>query len=167
MPKQDQGTDLIRYKVIPRTLIFITRHNQVLLLRGAANKRLWANRYNGIGGHVERNENILAAASRELYEEAGLDSIELHLCGIVSVDVEEMTGICLYVFTGESSQTQVLPSDEGQLEWISREEWDKLPLVEDLPQILPHVLAYRPGAAPFFARSYYDDRQRLIVDYSG
>ena len=48
-----------RYHVIPRTLIFVTSRNpltgagEVLLLKGAPDKRLWANRYNGLGGHVE------------------------------------------------------------------------------------------------------------------
>ena len=52
MPKSDQGVRNDRYKIIPRTLIFVTRGEQVLLLKGAEHKRLWANQYNGIGGHV-------------------------------------------------------------------------------------------------------------------
>ena len=60
MPKQDQGIDVSlkrqRYAVIPRTLVFITRADCVLLLRGSAQKRIWANKYNGIGGHIERDE---------------------------------------------------------------------------------------------------------------
>ena len=59
MPKQDQGIDVSlkrqRFTVIPRTLVFITRGDHVLLLRGSAQKRIWANKYNGIGGHIERD----------------------------------------------------------------------------------------------------------------
>jgi len=63
----DQGTRETgrrRYQAIPRTLIFLTSRNsqtaeqEVLLLKGAPNKRLWANRYNGLGGHVEVDEDI-------------------------------------------------------------------------------------------------------------
>ena len=59
MPKSDQGVRNDRYKIIPRTLIFVTRGEQVLLLKGAVHKRLWANQYNGIGGHVEQGEDAL------------------------------------------------------------------------------------------------------------
>ena len=48
-----------RYQTVPRVLIFLTSANpqtgaqEVLLLKGAPTKRLWAGRYNGLGGHVE------------------------------------------------------------------------------------------------------------------
>ena len=49
MPANDQGVNLERYMLVPRTLIFLTRGDQVLLLKGAADKRLWAGLYN-VGG---------------------------------------------------------------------------------------------------------------------
>jgi 8-oxo-dGTP diphosphatase len=76
-----------RYCVIPRTLIFLTSTNpetqckEMLLLKGAPTKRLWANKYNGLGGHVERDENLLASARRELLEESGIAMDALSFCG--------------------------------------------------------------------------------------
>ena len=66
MPSSDQGVTHDRYTLIPRTLIFLTRGERVLLLKGAPHKRLWANRYNGVGGHIERGEDVLTSARREL-----------------------------------------------------------------------------------------------------
>ena len=43
MPREEQGVTSDRFSVIPRSLIFINRGDQILLLRGAPNKRLWAN----------------------------------------------------------------------------------------------------------------------------
>lgn len=64
MPSSDQGINRERYMLIPRMLIFLRRGESVLLLKGAPTKRLWAGKYNGVGGHVERGEDILSAARK-------------------------------------------------------------------------------------------------------
>ena len=102
MPKSDQGIEVSlkrqRYTVIPRTLVFITRDDKVLLLRGSPQKRIWANKYNGIGGHIERDEDIYSAAQREVIEETGLDVENLRLVGLINIDGDQPTGIMLFVF---------------------------------------------------------------------
>jgi 8-oxo-dGTP diphosphatase len=135
----------------------------VLLLLGSAQKRLWANCYNGIGGHIERGEDALSAARRELYEETGLSVKLLKLVGTVLVDVEEDTGIALYVFHGFSDQTDVLESSEGTLEWVPVSELVTKALVEDLPVLLPKVINMKPGDTPFSARYFYEGEELRIV----
>ena len=101
MPKDEQGITSDRFMVIPRTLIFITRGDEVLLLKGSPGKRLWANRYNGVGGHVERGEDILSAARRELVEETGLVVNDLWLWGVIMIDVGDRIGFTLFFYKGE------------------------------------------------------------------
>ena len=166
MPKNDQGVDKTRYQIIPRTLIFITRADDVLLLKGAATKRIWPGLYNGIGGHLEQGEDALTAARRELWEETGLAVPGLQLCGTLIVDASPRLGIGIFIFRGEYEGGDLRSSIEGNLEWHPANQIDRLPLVEDLSIILPRVLLMRQGDHPFSARSFYDVNNQLIVLFS-
>jgi len=163
MPKSDQGVNKSRYTVIPRTAIFLRRGESYLLLKGAPTKRLWANKYNGIGGHVERGEGILSSAKRELLEETGLTA-DLWLCGTLIVDAGD-TGIALYIFSGECEEGEPKPSKEGLAEWIEYDKISELPVVEDLPVLLENIHSMKRGDAPFSARSYYDEDGNLKVKF--
>ena len=164
MPQSDQGITKDRYTVIPRTAVFLRRGDAFLLLKGAPTKRLWANKYNGLGGHVERGEDVLTAARRELLEETVLTA-DLWLCGTLIVDAGD-TGIALYLFTGECMEGEPLPSREGTAEWISPDRLSALPAVEDLTVLIAKIQSMQRGDPPFSARSYYDEHERLIVEFA-
>ncbi len=164
MPVSDQGIAHDRYTLIPRTAIFLRRGDSYLLLLGSPSKRRWAGKYNCLGGHVERGEDIRSAALRELREEANLEA-DLWLCGTVVVDAGP-TGVCLYVFTGESRDGEPLPSAEGAPAWVGYERVSELPVVEDLPALLARIHMMRRGDTPFSARTFYDDNQRPIVVFA-
>jgi 8-oxo-dGTP diphosphatase len=171
MPRSDQGVEVSlkrnRYTAIPRTLCFITRgRDQVLLLRGAPTKRIWANAYNGIGGHVERGEDILTSTAREVQEETGLRVANLRLRGVVNIDAGDEIGVLVFVFSAEYVSGEPAPSEEGALEWVKRDGLESLPLVEDLPAILPRILDAAPDAPPFFANSSYDSADKLVIRFA-
>ena len=163
MPAAEQGVNPERYKVIPRTAIFLRRGDSYLLLKGAATKKVWPGCYNGIGGHVDRGEDVLTSAARELKEETGLEA-RLWLCGTVMVDAGEI-GVALYVLSGEVTGGTLQGSDEGLAEWVPFDRVAELPVVADLPVLLGRIHRMQRGGAPFTARSYYDATGQLQVEF--
>ena len=157
-----------RYRVFPRTLCFIVKGGEVLLLRGAPDKPIWPNRLNGVGGHVEADEDVYSAALREIYEETGLAVHDLQLCGVINIPVTPPeAGVALFVFKATASEHEVHASPEGKLEWIPCGHLPLEQMVQDLPRLLPRVLAMGPDAAPFFALYRYDEHDRLQIHFAG
>ena len=171
MGRAEQGVETSggRYTVIPRVLVFVFSGEEVLLLKGAPDKRLWANRYNGLGGHVEAGEDVYTAARREVLEEAGLSVHDLRLRGIVNVDTGPLAsgqriGIMFFVFGAHCATRQTRPSAEGTLEWVPLARLGEYDLVEDLPALLARMRGN--GPEPFFARYWYDQEDRLQIAFA-
>ena len=156
-----------RYAIVPRTLCFVRHEDAILLLKGSPTKRLWPNLYNGVGGHIERDEDIYAAARREIREEAGLEVEALSLRAVlhVSPPAEEM-GILVFVFAAESRTRRTVPSSEGALEWVPRDRLLELDLVEGLRVLLPRLFARSPQQPVLGALYTYDHNDQLITHFS-
>lgn len=143
-----------RYTLYPRTLVFLFNQDQVLLIRRSPNAQLFPGMYNGVGGHVERGEDVLTAARREVREETGLPELDLKLRCLLHVDEgADRPGVLVFVFVGTTHQRNVIETEEGGLHWIALHDIGQLNLLPDLPQLLEHLLSYPPDAPPTFAHS--------------
>ncbi len=168
MSARDQGADATagRWLVIPRTLCFITHGSDILLLKRGSHTRIYPGRYNGVGGHIERDEDPLTGAIREMHEETGLDLVNVRFRGVLNVDAGGVNGIIVFVFTAEATSRAFIDSDEGILEWVSRDQINTLPLVEDLPVLLARIFDGDLTAPPFFAHTSYDEHDEQVLRFA-
>lgn len=155
-----------RYKLIPRTLTFLIQAEEVLLIRLGPDRGDWAGLLNGVGGHIERGEDPSQSARREIAEETGLLAGELMLAGVVIIDTGDQPGIGLYVFVGGVAGGELHSGSEGSPEWVRLDSLDDVPLVVDLPILLPRALSSRERAAPFSAIYSYDESGDLSIRFS-
>jgi 8-oxo-dGTP diphosphatase len=167
MSKTKQITNFDRYKVIPRTLIFIfDRENNVLLIRGSQTKELFSGFYNGIGGHIELGEDILEGAQRELAEEVGLRNIRLHLCGQIMIDVSVEIGVALFIFKGFYKDEALKSSKEGEYVWVPISELSKYPVIEDLSELIPKIFDHQLSEQLIIGKYQTDSSGNRIISFS-
>jgi 8-oxo-dGTP diphosphatase len=156
-----------RYTVVPRTLCFLLHKDQILLLKLAQDRGPWGGKYNGVGGHIERGENPFSAARREILEETEANPTSLELCGVVIIDTKTTPGISLYVYIGElEDSSPPNPMEEGTLHWVDLSDVYDLPLVEDLPFLLPRALEAKRNKKTFSANYTYDPNGVLTIQFS-
>ncbi len=168
MGASEQGASATdrRWLTIPRTLCFVTHGEDVLLMKRAAHKRVFPNRFNGVGGHIEREEDPLTSARREILEETGLTVHDIHLRAVYNIDAKEKTGVMLLVFTAVSDSRSVIPNEEGTLHWIPQDRVFELDLVDDLPHILPRLLDMKTTDAPLFVHVTYDSADQIVMRFA-
>uniref|UniRef100_UPI002ACD3975 NUDIX hydrolase n=1 Tax=Chloroflexus sp. TaxID=1904827 RepID=UPI002ACD3975 len=124
-------------------------------------------KYNGLGGKLERDEEIVAGMQRELREEAGLTALELTLRGTVSwpgfgKNGEDWFAFIFLItrFSGEPPAANV----EGTLEWVPLSKVMELPLWPGDRFFLPLVFDADPR--PFHGVMPYANGQPVDWRYS-
>lgn len=155
-----QGT--ARHLATPRVLLFLERDGRRLFIEGAPHK-WWAGRLNGLGGSVESGEGVRAAAVREAEEECGLRPARLELAAVGHV--VSVPPVLLFVFTGSLPPGALRPTGEGRHRWLAPADLagPDLPLMPDLPLLLP-LLDRRPAGAPPFSYVFDPLATTLTVD---
>jgi 8-oxo-dGTP diphosphatase len=124
-------------------------------------------KYNGLGGKLEPNEDVVVGMRRELREEAGIECLEMQLRGTISwpgfgSHGEDWFG---FLFVVTRCRGQPLASNaEGRLEWVELDRLDRLPLWEGDRHFLPLVFDADPR--PFHGVMPYRDGRMLSWSYS-
>ena len=169
MGANEQGANATagRWLTVPRTLCFILNDDDILLMKRASHKRIFPNRYNGVGGHIERDEDPYSGAQREVLEETGLQVDDLRLSAVYNIDAGEASGIILFVFLCHSDRREIVSdTEEGTLHWVSLRDLAQLDLVEDLLMILPRILNRPENAPPLFVHVSYDADDQIQMRFA-
>ncbi len=151
-----------RWLTVPRTVAFICHEDLVLLIKRRNDSPIYPGCYNGVGGHLERDEDPASGIRREIVEETGLVVSSLRLRAIYNIDPGGHSGVLLFVFTCVCKNRDLARSSpEGDLHWVHRKDIMSLPLVEDLPQILPKILEMADDDPPLYVHAGYDRQDQL------
>lgn len=133
-----------RRESIELTILCLLHRDGKLLLQNRV-KPDWQG-YALPGGHVEPVESIVDAVVREMWEETGLTVLHPKLCGVKQFPIDGGRYLVLLFETEEFTGT-LRSSEEGSMEWVSREMLCEYPTVEDLAQLLDVML--RPDLTEF------------------
>lgn len=124
-------------------------------------------KYNGLGGKIEPDEDVLAGMRREIQEEAGIECEAMSLRGTISwpgfgKHGEDWLGF-LFVVT-RFSGTPFERNPEGTLEWVAIEDLSTLPMWEGDRNFLP--LVFDDDPRPFHGVMPYRDGRMVSWRYS-
>ena len=128
---------------------YVGRKRVLMVHRNARPDDHQLGKYNGLGGKIERDEDVVACMRREIREEAGIECESMQLRGTISWpgfgrNGEDWLG---FVFVIDAfSGTPLERNPEGTLEWVEVERILELPLWDGDRQFLPLVFDADPRA---------------------
>lgn len=122
------------YTPVVGTLAYLVRGERVLMVHRTFKDDDPAHgKFNGLGGKLEPDEDVVAGLRRELREEAGVEIVSWRLRGTVSWPDLGAGGesVLAFVFVVDDFTGEPPPAnDEGTLHWVARAELTDLPLWE-------------------------------------
>jgi 8-oxo-dGTP diphosphatase len=151
-------------RIYLRTLCCVRDGDAVLLLRRhkAPNQGL----YNFPGGKIEPHEDPYEACLREVHEETGIRIVRPALRAVLTVITRTTQAQWLlfaFVAARPPGSPDPVETDEGDLRWVSVAEISTLPVVSDIPLMLPHLLSSNGGVLMGKIHSDNDDADSIVA----
>lgn len=142
------------------SLCYVERDGNYLMLhRVKKEKDRNRDKWIGIGGSFQEDESPEDCVRREAMEETGLTLVTPVLRAIVTFVVEGGIGEQMFLFTCDDFTGTLTDCDEGQLEWIPKEDLYGLELWEGDRIFLEKIAA----PCPFFTLKLIYDRDGHLL----
>jgi len=118
----------------------LKNQNEVLVLRRSMKVKTMQEKWAGVSGYLEKNEDLLSRALIEIYEETRINKDELILRKIfnqfgVQIHNELMIIIQPFCFVS-NTRNVVLDWEHSDYYWMNRKEMDNFEFVPRLKQII-------------------------------
>ena len=146
-------------KMINSTLCYLEKDGKYLMLhRNTKKDDINHDKWIGVGGKLEFGESPEDCLLREVLEETGYTLISHSLRGIITFVYGEITEY-MYLYVSDCFQGEQKSCDEGDLEWVRKEEVTKLN-IWDGDRIFLKLIA---EGSPFFSlKLVYDEDDNLV-----
>lgn len=141
------------------TLCYIEQNGCYLLLHRVKKENdLNRDKWVGIGGKFEENESPEECLLREVREETGLTLTNYRYCGIITFVSDRWEGEYMHLFHASGFTGDLIDCDEGVLEWVPIEAFDRLPQWEGDRLFLQKMREN----VPFFSMKLCYEGDRLV-----
>lgn len=101
-----------------------------MLHRVSKDKDVNKDKWIGVGGHFEENESPEECLLREVKEETGLTLTSWRFRGLITFISEGWDTEYMCLYTADKFEGELIPCNEGVLEWVGKEEVFQLNLWE-------------------------------------
>jgi 8-oxo-dGTP diphosphatase len=122
--------------------------------------------YNFPGGKIEPHEDPYEACLREVYEETGIRIDRPVLRAVLTVMTRTTHAQWLmfaFVAVRPAESPDPIQTDEGALRWVPVAEIPVLPVVSDIPLMLPHLLSPTTGVLMGKILADTDDADSILA----
>jgi 8-oxo-dGTP pyrophosphatase MutT (NUDIX family) len=110
--------------------VALISNNKLLLLKRGETAPWMPNKYCLPGGGVDKNESLISAGARELYEEAGIE-LSLNQLTPLTISYPNYSKI-VFVCNNDSNYTVTLNWEHSDARWVSYQESSLVDLVPGL-----------------------------------
>ena len=125
-------------------LAYIEKDNSFLmLLRNKKKHDINANKWIGVGGHLEKEETPEDALIREIKEETGLDVISYRKKGLIHFNYDDISEL-MHLYVVNNFKGELIECDEGTLNWVKKSDLFSLELWEGDKIFLKKLLNNEP-----------------------
>lgn len=123
---------------------FLIHQGSVLMMKKKKSKIFNFEFWGGIGGHMESDElnSPMTASYREIEEETGFKKDDIKNFRLEYILLEKNSGEIRqqYVYFGETKYMNFIPSDEGELFWVPKNELSGLYTSKVISSTIEHYL---------------------------